>query len=173
MPTWHNRLGEGGQRLTILSLLPRAGLASGTREPSGALSLREAVEEIFRIGGEDGEARAVLSVTVQGEGETEFTTEENVTLRELAARLYGTFGVDGEAPSFLEVLSPDDDLLDGAGGTGADGGGEGPLGALRRLREAVYRMFGGSAEEGIRPTVLSLLVGPDERTRRPDGSAAA
>jgi hypothetical protein len=36
----------------------------------------------------------------------------------------------------------------------------GPLDVLRRFREAVYRLFGGSAEEEVTPTVLALLVGP-------------
>jgi hypothetical protein len=161
---WHNKLGEDGQRLTVLSLLPRSGLDRGPPESWGELSLDQAVGEILRIGGENGAARAVLSVTVQDDGEADFTSEENVALRDLADRLYGVFGRDGQAPTVLRLLRPDDDVLGGTDGPARDvsheRSDEGVLAAVRRLREAVHRLFGGSAEEGIPPTVLSLLVGP-------------
>ena len=164
MSMWHNKLGEDGQRLTVLSLLPRSGLDRGPPESWGELSLDEAVGEILRIGGENGAARAVLSVTVQDDGEADFTSEENVALRDLADHLYGVFGGDGQAPTVLRLLRPDDDVLGGADGPAGDvshdRSDEGALAAVRRLREAVHRLFGGSAEEGIPPTVLSLLVGP-------------
>jgi hypothetical protein len=176
MSMWHNKLGEDGQRLTILSLLPRAGLDRAQPEVGGKFSLHQAVEEIFRIGGEDGRARAVLSVTVQNHGEPEFTSEENVALRDLADRLYGAFGPDGQIPTVLRLLGPDDELLaapDG-GDPGENGGrlGEGALGALRRFREAVHRLFGGSAEQGVPPTVLSLLVGPNDTGDKPEPTDA-
>ena len=43
MSMWHNKLGEDGQRLTVLSLLPRSGLDRGPPESWGELSLDEAV----------------------------------------------------------------------------------------------------------------------------------
>jgi hypothetical protein len=171
--TWHNRLGENGQRLTILSVLPRTPLTPAELQVANELSLREAIDELFRIAGEDGRARVImLDVASQGE-EPVFLTEEDVSLRDLAEGLYGSFGNDGQSTTVLRVLGPDDDPLGGLGpaeaGSPADGDtGRGPLAALRRFREAVHRLFGGSADAGIPPTVLSLLVEqtPTSRSHR-------
>ena len=167
MATWHNALGEGGQRLTILSLLapgmPDGEALARDRE----LSLRDAIDEIFRIAGEDGQASVVLDVTTFGLDGPDFTTEQNVSLKDLAERLYGSFGADGESASVLRILGPGDDPLggwtSGEASDEADSSGSGPLAVIRRLREAVHHLFGGSAEAGVPPTVLSLLV--DTSTR--------
>jgi hypothetical protein len=74
----------------------------------------------------------------------------------------------------LRRLSPDDGLFASAveSGTGGSESSDGTLrrllASLRRLREAVFRMFGGSAEADQPPTVLSLLVGPKQADRYPD-----
>lgn len=167
MTSWHNSLGENGQRLTILSVLPRTPLTPGEIQAASELSLGQAIDELFRIAGEDGRARVItLDVTSQDE-EPVFLAEEEVSLRDLADRLYGSFGDDGQSSTVLRVLGPDDDplgwLTTGGAGSAEDDTGRGPLAALRRFREAVHRLFGGSAEEGIPPTVLSLLVGPTRR----------
>ncbi len=167
MSTWHNRFGEDGQRLTILSLLPRVPLGHTHSAEDSELSLREAIDELFRIAGEDGNAQVVLNVTVDGGEEPDFTTEENVSLRDLAARLYGSFGADGETASFLRILSPDEDPLGEPGTlepTGPEQTGR-ALAGLRRLRETVHHLFGGSVEDGVPPTVLSLLVDPNAATK--------
>ena len=57
------------------------------------MSLQEAVDEIFRICGEDGEARSVLTFAHGQESDPQFTSEENIALRDLALRLYESFGV--------------------------------------------------------------------------------
>lgn len=177
MSRWHNSLGEGGQRLTILSVLPRVPLDQTMHVSDSELSLREAIDELFRIAGDDGQARVVLEVSVHGGDEPEFTTEENLSLRELADRLYGPFGSDGQSASVLRVLSPGDDPLGefaSSRPTSTDNDlDHGPLAALRRFREAVHRLFGGSAEEGVPPTVLSLLVDPTAAAedRPPDAKA--
>ena len=164
MTSWHNALGEDGQRLTILSVLPRATPDPAATKLDRELSLREAIDEIFRIAGEDGAASVVLDVTTAA-GEELFSSEENVPLRELAARLYGSFGVDGGSASVLRILEPGDDPFGGLTANGSsseteDDGRSGLLAGLRRFREAVHRLFGGSAEEGPPPTILSLLVDP-------------
>jgi hypothetical protein len=163
MAKWHNALGEGGQRLTILSILSPAAPNPAALEFDRELSLREAIDEIFRLAGDDGKASVVLNVTTIGRDEPDFTTEQDVPLRELAERLYGSFGSDGASASVLRILRPGDDPFggsaDGSPGDTDDSGG-GPLAAIRRLREAVHRLFGGSADQGFPPTVLSLLVGP-------------
>ena len=170
MSRWHNILGEDGQRLTILSVLPRV-----TPDPATQveLSLREAIDELFRIAGEDGHARVVLDVSVRGDDEPQFTTEENLSMRELADRLYGSFGSEGDSAAVLRTLGPDDDpfgSFTASAPTDDEDGSGGPLAALRRLREAVHRLFGGSAEGGTPPTVLSLLVDPKSAVDRRRGS---
>jgi hypothetical protein len=164
MARWHNALGEDGQRLTILSVLPRTNHDPKALELGREISLREAIDELFRIAGEDGHANVVLDVRTIGRDEPDFTTEQNVPLRELAERLYGSFGTDGESASVLRILSPGDDPFGGIGEKGSASDTEdaetGPLAALRRLREAVHRLFGGSVEQGPPPTVLSLLIEP-------------
>jgi hypothetical protein len=106
MSRWHNILGENGQRLTILSVLPRV---APDLESQVELSLREAIDELFRIAGEDGHARVVLDVRVHGDDEPQLTTEENLSLRELADRLYRSFGPDGDSVAVLRTLGPGDD----------------------------------------------------------------
>lgn len=165
MSRWHNKFGEGGQRLTILSVLPHESLEPAGPLPEVERSLREAIDEVFRIAGEDGYARMVLGLNVRQEDDFEFTAEENLSVRELADRLYGAFGAEGRSGAVLRVLGPNDDPLAKFGPFDApnpDDSGRGPLAALRRFREAVHRLFGGSAEEGTPPTVLSLLVNPDD-----------
>ncbi len=186
MPSWHNRFGENGQRLTILSLLARADPDASDPAPGGDLSLDQALQALYRIAGEDAAAGVLLSVTIRGDEGAEFTSQENVPLRELATQLYATFGPEGKAPTVLRVLGPDDDPFDVGAAPDAEVAEEtsdaGPVRAtvdsaldtahdtadaalspLRRLREAVHQLFGGSAEEGIPPTVLSLLVAPEDR----------
>ncbi len=166
MGKWHNALGEGGQRLTILSILSPAAPDPAAIEVDRELSLREAIDEIFRLAGDDGRASVVLNVTTIGRDEPDFTTEQDVPLRELAERLYGSFGSDGASASVLRILKPGDDPFGGPSVDGSsddtDDSGSGPLAAIRRLREAVHRLFGGSADQGFPPTVLSLLVGQSD-----------
>ena len=185
MSPWHNKFGENGQRLTILSVLPRAEPAATDLGPRRELSLHQAIEVLYGIAGEDGAAGSLLSVTIGSDEEAEFTTEENVPIRDVAMQLYMTFGPDGDAPTILRVLGPDDDPFDvgeesdsevaeapsdvglvrSAVDSAVDAAVEtadGLLSPLRRLREAVHQLFGGSAEEGIPPTVLSLLVAPED-----------
>ncbi len=176
MSRWHNKLGEGGQRLTILSVLARVPLADTQQRSDAEVSLQQAIDELFRIAGEDGHARTVLDVRLQDGLEPEFTTEENLSVRELADRIYESYGADGQSTSVLRVLGPDDDpFAQFAPAEPSNTDPErGPLAALRRLREAVHRLFGGSAEEGIPPTVLSLLVAakPAAATQPPDTTAS-
>lgn len=183
MTSWHKRLGEDGERLTILSVLPRVELSDAELLAARELPLREAIDELFRIAGDDEQAMVVVLRPSDAASGVAEPTVEQISLRDLADRLYGSFGHDGETPSRLRILGPDDDPLgaidvtgdaDGADGAHADGAVEpddadsGVLGALRRFREAVHRLFGGSAEQGAPPTVLSLLVDlratPDEPT---------
>ena len=74
MAGWHNALGEDGQRLTILSVLPRSTPDAKAPELDRELSLREAIDEMFRIAGEDGHASVVLDVRPLGRDEPDFTT---------------------------------------------------------------------------------------------------
>jgi hypothetical protein len=172
MARWHNALGEDGQRLTILSVLARGGAEPKALEFDRELSLRDAIDEIFRIAGEDGQASVVLNVTTVGRDEPDFTVEQNVSLRELADQLYGSFGSDGSALSQLRVLKPGDDpfgVTSNGSSPDTEDEGSGPLAALRRFREAVYRLFGGSVEEETPPTILSLLVDPSTPRNGPKG----
>ncbi|MGX7678754.1 hypothetical protein ACSMXN_07630 [Jatrophihabitans sp. DSM 45814] len=175
MSRWHNWLGEDGQRLTILSVLPRVALDRSGLDSDTELSLREAIDELFRIAGEDGNAQVVLNVTGGADDDPEFTTEENVSLHDLAERLYGSFGPDGETASFLRILNPDDDPLGlpPTGPASPEDTDRSPLATLRRLREAVHRLFGGSVDEGVPPTVLSLLIAPSPAPKPDPPSEAA
>jgi len=172
MSGWHNRLGADGQRLTILSLLANAETLDGQDVPEGHLSLQEALDELFRLAGADGSARVVLYLADPGEDDPQFTSEENVALRDLAARLYQAFGDDGQTPCVLRRLSPDEVRVAASSGSddpeAGDDAAHGPLAALGRLREAVYRTFGGSVPADQPPTVLSLLVGPKPSDEHPD-----
>jgi hypothetical protein len=133
------------------------------------MSLQEAVDEIFRLCGEDGEARSVLTFASEQESDPQFTSEEHIALKDLAARLYLSCGEGVTVSTTLGVINPNDELFGSAEGAGSptagpddsnDDSSSGPLDVLRRFREAVYRLFGGSVEEEVTPTVLALLVGP-------------
>jgi hypothetical protein len=150
MVTLHNRFGEKGQRLTILSLL-------GEQPRQGAMPLSEAIDELYRIGGPEGTARIVVELHVEGEDRADCTVEENVSLKALAQTFYEAFGESGDAQATLHVLDADEDPL--PDGTDVGRSRPHPIEAIRRFREAVSRLFGGSADEGQPPTVLSLLVG--------------
>ncbi|HXA30765.1 MAG TPA: hypothetical protein VNV87_00800 [Acidimicrobiales bacterium] len=145
------------------------------------MSLQEAVDEIFRLCGEDGEAQAVLTFASEQESDPQFTSEEHIALKDLAARLYQSCGEGATVSTTLGVINPNDELFgpaEGAGSTTAgsddssDDSSSGPLDVLRRFREAVYRLFGGSVEEEVTPTVLALLVGPTRAAGSPDSEAA-
>jgi hypothetical protein len=166
MSTWHNRFGEKGQRLTILSLLAPMPVDLNSLDLDAEMSLREAIDELFRIGGQDGAAQLVLDVIGKGSDAPDFSVEENVSLRELADRLCGAYGSDGDSAS-LRMLKPGDELFDEwaaleSGDSPGDDEANGQAGfsPLRRFRETVHRLFGGSAEQGVPPTVVGLLVGP-------------
>ncbi len=165
MSTWHNKFGENGQRLTILSLLSPMPADAKPLELGGEISLREAIDEIFRLGGKDGEALFVLDVTGKDGDGPDFSVQEHVSLRELAERLYGSYGAEGERASVLRLVQPGDDVFDGWESGTDDEPGEGSdsqdsPSRLQRFREAVHRLFGGSADQGVPPTVVGLLVGP-------------
>jgi hypothetical protein len=176
-----NAFGESGQRLTVLSVLPKTGGATPLPDAASTMSLQEAVDEIFRICGEDGEARAVLTFAQENESGPEFTSEEHIALKDLAHRLYESFGEGATISTTLGVINTDNDLFGAADAVGSppsgsdgsdDDSGSGPLDALRRFREAVFRLFGGSVEEEVTPTVLALLVGPARDVDRPDSETA-
>ena len=84
----------------------------------------------------------------------------------LADRLYDSYGSDGRSVFVLRVLGPGDDPLGGEDNETSSG----PLDALQHLREAVHRLFGGSVEEGVPPTVLSLLIAQPTTASNPPGS---
>jgi hypothetical protein len=176
-----NAFGERGQRLTVLSVLPTTGGTTALPDAASSMSLQEAVDEIFRICGEDGEARAVLTFGLGNESDPQFTSEENIALKDLAQRLYRSFGEGATISTTLGVINPDDDLFGPAQIVGSqisgsddseDDSSSGPLDALRRFREAVYRLFGGSVEDEVTPTVLALLVGPARTADGPDSETA-
>lgn len=62
MSSWHNKYGQHGQRLTILSVLPRAPLHQIGLALDSELSLGQAIDELFRIAGDDGHAWVLFDV---------------------------------------------------------------------------------------------------------------
>jgi hypothetical protein len=176
-----NAMGERGQRLTVLSVLPKVGANSDLPGGASTMSLQEAVDEIFRLCGEDGEARSVLTFASEQESDPQFTSEEHIALKDLAARLYQSCGEGATVSTILGVINSNDDLFGPTEGAGSPPAGSndsdgdsssGPLDVLRRFREAVYRLFGGSVEEEVTPTVLALLVGPARAAGGPDSETA-
>jgi hypothetical protein len=166
----HNKLGENGQALTVLSLLhgpPLAGPESG--DISG--SLRDVSQRLRDLaGGDETELVNMYSVYPNDGGSLEFLALELVPLGQAIQRINQLNGGRDDAPTVLSVVDQSDQdsddgapdgPADGVGGVdGADGPHRAGSQALTRLREAIRGLFNRAGENGQPLTVLSLLSEP-------------
>jgi hypothetical protein len=145
----HNKLGEHGQSLTVLSLLEGPPSAGTKEEVSG--SLRDVSEHLRALaGGNDAELVNMYSVYPGQEGALEFLALELVPLRQAIQRINQING-DGNAETVLSVVDRNEELEEA----------DGPVSlALGHLRDALHGLFNRAGENGQSLTVLSLLAAP-------------
>jgi hypothetical protein len=161
----HNRLGENGQALTVLSLLEGPEFVGPREDVSGSLSevslrLRE------MAGGNDTELVSMFSVYPNENGSLEFLALERVPLAQAISRIneINGRGSGGGAHTLLRVVdrADADDDTEGSDDGLDDGLADGHVNqAVARLRDALRGLFNRAGENGQPLTVLSLLSGPD------------
>jgi hypothetical protein len=147
----HNKLGENGQALTVLSLLEGPEYVGSREELSG--SLHDVSERLRAMaGGNDTELVSMYSVYPNEGGSLEFLALELVPLRQAIQRINQINGAGGDdAETVLSVVDRSDGLEDT----------EGPVGqAVSHLRDALRSLFNRAGENGQSLTVLSLLSQP-------------
>jgi hypothetical protein len=148
----HNKLGESGQALTVLSLLEGPAYAGSREDISG--SLHDVSERLRALaGGNDAELVNMYSVYPNEGGSLEFLALELVPLRQAIQRINQINGAGSEdADTVLSVVDGSDDGLDDAEETVSQ--------PFSHLRDALRNLFNRAGENGQSLTVLSLLSQP-------------
>jgi hypothetical protein len=140
----HNRLGEHGEALTVLSLLQGEPLLL---HEDAAGTLGDISQRLRDLVGDDTEVVAMYSVVPGADGDSQFSSLEHVPLREAMARLHQVAGGGDDALTVLSVLDQTTEFDD-----------SGPVSqAFSSLREALRGLFNRAGENGQQLTVLSLL----------------
>jgi hypothetical protein len=148
----HNKLGENGQALTVLSLLEGPAYAGSREDVSG--SLHDVSERLRAMaGGNDAELVSMYSVYPNEGGSLEFLALELVPLRQAIQRINQINGAGSDdAATVLSVVESPDDGLDES---------EEPVNqTFSHLRDALRNLFNRAGENGQSLTVLSLLSQP-------------
>jgi hypothetical protein len=148
----HNKLGENGQALTVLSLLEGPAYAGSREDISG--SLHDVAERLRAMaGGNDAELVSMYSVYPNEGGSLEFLALELVPLRQAIQRINQINGAGGDdAATVLSVVDGSDDGLDEPEETVSQ--------PFSHLRDALRNLFNRAGENGQSLTVLSLLSQP-------------
>jgi len=156
----HNKLGENGQALTVLSLLEGPAYDGSREEISG--SLRDVSEHLRAMaGGNDAELVNMYSVYPNEGGSLEFLALELVPLRQAIQRINQINGAgNDDAATVLSVVDESDD--------GPDDGEETVSQPFSHLRDALRNLFNRAGENGQSLTVLSLLSQPVKGGQRND-----
>jgi hypothetical protein len=158
----HNKLGENGQALTVLSLLEGPEFAGSKEELSGSLSdVSQRLREL--AGGDETELVSMYSVYPNDGGSLEFLALELVPLRLAIQRIneINGRGRGEQARTVLRVIDGNDD--DGLDQAEDELDSDGPVSqAVTRLRDAMRGLFNRAGENGQPLTVLSLLSEPDQ-----------
>ncbi len=164
----HNKLGENGQALTVLSLLEGPPYA-GSEDIAG--SLRDVSQRLRDIaGGDESELVSMYSVYPNQEGSLEFLALELVPLRQAIQRINQINGGSEDAPTVMRVIDRSDELEDAEGdGDGHDGQADR---AVTRLRDTMRGLFNRAGEHGQALTVLSLLSERSQKQEPGNLSAA-
>ncbi len=162
----HNKLGEKGQALTVLSLLEGPDFV-GSEDLSG--SLRDVTQRLRDMaGGDEAELVSMYSVYPNEGGSLEFLALELVPLRQAIQRINQINGGSDDTRTVLRVLDGSEEeqeweASENAGpGAGSGSEGDGPVGqAMIHLRDAMRSLFNRAGERGETLTVLSLLSEPN------------
>jgi hypothetical protein len=146
----HNKLGESGQALTVLSLLEGPEYAGPREAVSGSWGdVGQRLRDM--AGGNDAELVSMYSVYPSEGGSLEFLALELVPLRQAIQRINQINGGSDDAPTVLSVVDRADELNEA----------DGPLSlAVTHLRDALRGLFNRAGENGQSLTVLSLLSHP-------------
>jgi hypothetical protein len=174
----HNRLGENGEALTLLSLLDGPEF-EGADEPITG-TLRE-ISERLRVmaGGDDTRVVSMYSLYPGDNGSLEFLALELLPLRQAIEQINQINRGASDAPTVMRVIGLDeDDAVDSESDESAAAeDGAGAVGhAVASLRDALSGLFHRAGENGQALTVLSLLSQPapptDAGSRPPTDTAA-
>jgi hypothetical protein len=157
----HNRLGENGQALTVLSLLQGPALV-GAESDDISGSLRDVSQRLRDLaGGDETELVSMYSVYQNDGGSLEFLALELVPLNPALQRISQLNGGSEDAPTVLSVVEQSDASSEDQNGDGGAEGASRPVSqAMTRLREAIQGLFNRAGENGQPLTVLSLLSQP-------------
>jgi hypothetical protein len=166
----HNKLGEKGQALTVLSLLEGPAFV-GSADISG--SLHDVSQRIRDLaGGDEAELVNMYSVYPNEGGSLEFLALELVPLRQAIQRINQINGGSDDSQTVMRVVDRSEESEDWEASeeaglmAGPDSAGDGTVGqAMSHLRDAMRSLFNRAGERGEALTVLSLLSEPVPRQR--------
>jgi hypothetical protein len=147
----HNRLGESGESLTVLSLLKPLGDDAPLNDTEG--DFLEITERLRTLAGDDAEVVDMYSVYPNEGGSLEFLALELVPLRQAIEELRRNARSDDRGRAVLRKVRSSDEI---------DEPEEPGNQALGHLREAIRKLFNRAGENGEQLTVLSLLSKPSE-----------
>jgi len=173
----HNLLGEDGDVLTVLSLLPKRSPEDAAEAVRVALSrldesvvevpLYEAAAWLYLVAGEDGRVPRSLSLVRSPGAPAELIANEDSPVKQVVERMYAIAHDNADAPTRISIVTVDDD------GAGEDpppdddsDQGRSLANVVRRFVDAVRGLFNIAGEDGEPLTVVSLLV----RRPPPDGA---
>ena len=142
----HNRLGENGTSLTVLSLLKRHPELDGTDLAHG--DLQTISQQLLDSAGDD-EVVDMYSVYPTPGGSLEFLALELVPLRQAIEELRRN--AKDHSTTELRIVDPGE-LVDEQPGAVSS--------AMSHLRDALRQLFNRAGENGQELTVLSLLSEP-------------
>ena len=173
----HNLLGEDGDVLTVLSLLPKKSPEDAAEAVRAALSrldesvievpLYEAAAWLYLVAGEDGRVPRSLSLVRSPEGPAELIANEDSPVKEVVERMYAIAHDNSEAPTRISIVTVDDDgAADDPPPDDDSDGGHSLAGVVHRFVDAVRGLFNIAGEDGEPLTIVSLLV-----RRTPPGGA--
>jgi hypothetical protein len=147
----HDKLGENGQALTVLSLLEGPEYTGSREDVSG--SLHDVSEHLRAMaGGDDAELVSMYSVYPNEVGSLEFLALELVPLRQAIQRINQINGAGrDDVTTVLSVVDRPDEREDAEGAVSQ---------AFSHLRDALRNLFNRAGENGQSLTVLSLLSQP-------------
>jgi hypothetical protein len=147
---WHNKLGEDGEALTLLSLLEGPPYEGSREEITGSLGdVSQRLRDL--AGGDDVKLVNMYSIYPNAGGSLEFLALELVPLRQAIDRIQQINGGRADAPTVLSVVDQSDELE----------ASNGPVSqAFTHLSDALHALFNRAGEDGQPLTVLSLLSHP-------------
>jgi hypothetical protein len=148
----HNRLGEDGETLTVLSLVSPAGSAETVSDVEG--SVDDISQHLRHLAGDDDLVDMYSVVPVAGGTSLEFLALELVPLRQAIEELRRITG-DGDTKMSRFNVAEEAEDADAQSGAVSQ--------AVTRLKDALRSLHNRAGEDGQQLTLLSLLSHPSRK----------